>query len=299
MDIHHLRVFISVFKHKSFSKASEELHLTQPTVSDHIKTIEDDFDFRLFDRLGRSIIPTKEAEVLYAHASGVLERMDVLREAIGKFRKEIAGEIVVGASTIPGSYLMPAIMASFRNRYPAIRLQVVIADSSAIAEKITRHDLLLGIVGVKPVNPQLEAMPFMEDHLIAVSSPSLIKEDGITLDRLTGYPMILREEGSGTRREVEKILDLKGYRLENFRIAGIFGSSDAIREAVKARLGFSFISRLAVQEELARGVLKQVKLKDIRMKRNFYIVTHKKRTLPSPYLKFMEHLKEESKRLTE
>lgn len=299
MDIHHLKVFVSVYKHRSFSKASEELHLTQPTVSDHIKTIEDEFDFRLFDRLGRTIIPTKEAEVLYAHAAGALERMDVLREAIGKFMKEIAGELVVGASTIPGSYLMPAIMASFRKRYPAILLQVVIADSSVIAEKIARHDLLLGIVGVKPVNPQLEAMPFMEDHLIAVSSPSLIKEDSITLDRLTGYPMILREEGSGTRREVEKILDLKGYRLENFSTAGIFGSSDAIREAVKAGLGFSVISRLAVQEELARGVLKEIKLKDIRMKRNLYIIMHKKRTLPFPYLKFLEYLKEESKRLTE
>jgi len=299
VDVHHLRVFISVYKHRSFSRASEELHLTQPTVSDHIKTIEDEFDFRLFDRLGRSIIPTKEAEVLYAYAAGVIERMDALKEAVGKFRKEITGELVVGASTIPGSYLMPAIMASFRERYPALLLQVVIADSSVIAGKVLQHDLLLGIVGVKPVNPQLEAIPFMEDQLIAVSSPSLIKEDDITLDRLTEYPMILREEGSGTRREVEKILDLKGYRLDNFRTVGIFGSSDAIREAVKAGLGFSVISRLAVQEELAQGTLREIKLKDVRMKRNLYIVTHRRRTLPFPYFKFLEHLKEVLKRLTD
>src|SRR3990172_4868184 len=109
MDIHQLRVFTSVFKNKSFSKASEELYLTQPTVSDHIKTLEEELDCKLFDRLGRTIIPTKEAEVLYNHAIGIIEKISTLKDTFSQLKKEVSGELVVGASTIPGTYLMPKI----------------------------------------------------------------------------------------------------------------------------------------------------------------------------------------------
>lgn len=101
MDIHQLKVFSSVFRHRSFSKASEELHLTQPTVSDHIMTLEKEFDCKLFDRLGRTIMPTSEAEVLYNNAVEIIEKADALKGALGRFRKEIAGELAIGASTSP------------------------------------------------------------------------------------------------------------------------------------------------------------------------------------------------------
>ena len=118
MDIHHLRVFASVFKNRSFSKASEELHLTQPTISNHIKALEDEFDCKLFDRLGRTILPTKEAEVLYSHSIELIERTNNLREAIGLIKKDISGKLIIGASTIPGVYLLPGFMSEFRKEIP-------------------------------------------------------------------------------------------------------------------------------------------------------------------------------------
>lgn len=291
MDIHQLRVFASVFKNKSFSKASEELYLTQPTVSDHVKSLEEELNCKLFDRLGRTIVPTKEAETLYNHAIELIEKADSIKDIIGQFKKEITGELIIGASTIPGTYLMPFIMAKFRKIYPSISFQILISDSRGIVEKISRHELLIGIVGAKLANSQITYMPFLEDELIVVSSPALIKNRQLTLKELIQLPMVLREEGSGTRRETEKILEDKGVSLEEIKIAGIFGSTDAVKQAVKAGLGVSILSRLSVKDELKYGIFKEIKLSDIQMKRKFYIVAYKKRTLPIAYNLFMEYLK--------
>ncbi len=291
MDIHHLRVFTSVFKNRSFSRASEELYLTQPTISDHIRALEEELDCRLFDRLGRSIIPTKEAEILYNHAAEIIEKMNNIKEVIGRFKKEITGELIIGASTIPGTYLMPSIMAGFQRRYPSISFQIIISDSKGIVEKVSRHELLIGIVGAKLTNAQLDYIPFMEDELILVSSPSLIKNNRISLKGLLNYPMVLREEGSGTRREAEKILEVRGISFEDIKVAGIFGSTDAVKQAVKAGLGVSILSRLSVKDELRYGVLKEIKVADIQMRRRFYTVTHKKRNLPAVYNAFLEYMK--------
>ncbi len=290
MDVHQLRVFVSVFKNRSFSKASEELYLTQPTISNHIKTLEEELGCQLFDRLGRTIIPTKEAEVLYGRALEIIEKARSIKELIGHMKKEISGELVIGASTIPGTYLLPSIMAGFVGKYPSVSFQILISDSREIVEKISRHELLMGIVGARLANSQIAYTPFLEDELIAVSSPSFIKHGQMTLKELMNLPVLLREQGSGTRRETEKILEDKGISLDSIKIAGIFGSTDAIKQAVKAGLGISILSRLSVKDELRYGILKEIRLSDTHMKRRFYIVTHKKRTLPEAYNLFLEHI---------
>lgn len=290
MDIHQLRIFISVFKNKSFSKASDELYLTQPTVSDHIKSLEDELNCKLFDRLGRTIIPTKEAEVLFNHAIEIIEKADSIKDLLGNLKKEISGDLIIGASTIPGTYLMPPIMAKFKKTYPSISFHILISDSRDIVEKISRNELLIGIVGAKLTNSQITYTPFLEDELIVVSSPVLTKNKQMTLKELMKLPIVLREEGSGTRKETERILENNNISLENIKVAGIFGSTDAVKQAVKAGLGVSILSRFAVKDELKYGIFKEIKLSDIQMKRMFYIVTHKKRTLPTAYNLFIENL---------
>ncbi len=295
MDIHHLRVFASVFKNRSFSKASEELHLTQPTISNHIKALEDEFECKLFDRLGRTILPTKEAEVLYSHSMELIERTNNLREAIGLIKKDISGKLIIGASTIPGVYLIPGLMSEFRKKFPSISFQILISDSKGIIENISGHELLLGIVGARLGNEHIKYMPFVEDELIVVSPPHLSKDRMMTLQELLKFPMVLREEGSGTRTETEKFLANKGVSLENIHIAGVFGSTDAIKQAVKAGLGVSILSKYSVADELRHKILEEIKLTDIQIKRRLYIVTHKKRTLPRLYETFLDYILAESK----
>jgi DNA-binding transcriptional LysR family regulator len=125
----------------------------------------------------------------------------------------------------------------------------------------------------------------------------LIKKDVLTLKDLVKFPMVLREEGSGTRKELEKILEGEGITLEDIKIAGIFGSTDAIKQAVKAGLGFSVLSKLSVADELKYRLLKEIKLSDVQMKRKFYIITHKKRSLPFLHNTFLEHMKTEAKNI--
>lgn len=291
MDIHHLKVFLSVFKNRSFSKASEELHLSQPTISSHIKAMEDELDCRLFDRAGRSVIPTKEAEMLYAYASEIVERLEGIRTALGLLKERVEGKLTIGASTIPGTYIIPPMIAEFKKKYPAISFHVVIEDSRKITDMVLNHELLLGIVGAKMDKGKTEYLPFIEDELILVSSPGLLDRKKITLRELKGIPFLLREEGSGTRKMMERLLSEKGVGLSDLNVAAVLGSTDSVKEAVKAGLGASILSKIAVKGELKAGILKEIKVKVLNMKRSFYIITHKRRTLPKHYRAFLDYLK--------
>ncbi|MEW6067725.1 MAG: selenium metabolism-associated LysR family transcriptional regulator [Nitrospirota bacterium] len=297
MDIHRLRIFTTVFQDKSFSKASKKLLLSQPTISTHIKALEEELNCKLFDRLGRTIIPTKEAEFLFRHAIEVIEKVDALKGAMGQLNKEIAGKLIIGASTIPGTYLLPAMISTFQKKYPSVSFHILVSDSKEIIERVSSHELYLGIVGARLGNEHINYMPFIEDELIVISSPSLVKINLMTLQELIKYPMVLREEGSGTRRETEKILGEKGISLNDIKITGIFGSTDAIKQAVKEGLGVSILSRFSVIDELKHKSIKEIKIADTPMHRRFYIITHKKRSLPSAYNIFLGHVMAESKDL--
>ncbi len=290
MDIHQLKVFVAVYTKKSFSRASEFLYLTQPTVSDHIRSLEEELHCKLFDRLGRYIIPTKEAELLFIYATEIIDRVENLKIAINQFKEDISGELIIGASTIPGTYILPRLLAKFKYNHPAIKYQVVISDSKGITEKILNYELLLGCVGTQINNEKLSYKAFMEDELIIVGKPSLIDRDEITIKELMSYPLLLREEGSGTRIEFLRILSERGLYLNDLNIVGIFGSTDAIKEAVKAGLGISVLSRLSVADELKLNLLIEIKIKDVKLKRQFYIVTHALRSLPPAYRVFLESL---------
>ena len=290
MDLHHLKIFLSVFKNRSFSNASRELSLTQPTISDHIQTLENELKCRLFDRLGRTILPTKEAEVLNPYAAEVIEKAEALKEVVGNLKKEVAGELMIGASTIPGTYLIPSLLASFQKKFPSVSFQVNISDSRNIIEKMLKHEIPMGIVGAEIRNGQISFLPILEDELITVASPSMIMRAQVTLQDLFHYPFILREKGSGTLHETEKILEEMGLSFDTLRVAGIFGSTEAVKQAVKSGFGISILSKMSVTEDLKRNTLKEIKIKGVLMKRQIFLVTHKKRTLPLAYRAFLEHV---------
>jgi DNA-binding transcriptional LysR family regulator len=283
-----------VFKNRSFSKASLELRLAQPTVSEHIKTLERELNCTLFERLGKKIAPTREADALYNQALELIERAENVKTMLGRLKHEVSGELIVGASTIPGAYLLPELMTDFKRKYPAVSFQVRIGDSQEIVQQVLSHHILLGIVGSKITDAHVSYTPFLEDELVFVAAPSLIKTSTLSLKDLCRIPMVLREEGSGTRREAEKLLENQGFFCGSVKVAGIFGSTDAIKQAAKAGLGLAILSRFAVTEELQHKRLKEVKVSVPPMKRTFYIVTHRKRALPHLYSLFLDHLKSHS-----
>ena len=290
MDIHHLKIFVSVYKNKSFTKASEELHISQPTISEHIKNLESSLDCRLFDRLGRSIMPTAEADVLYPKALQLLDDLDQIQEEITATGAGVKGKLVIGASTIPGAYILPRVAYSFKKQYPEVGFEILIEDSARITNMILQNELLCGIVGARITSDKLDYSPLIEDELVLVATPKVLAQETITLKKLSTIPFLQRETGSGTRQTFEDFLKKK-MSTADFNIVATLGSTSAVKQAVKESLGASVISRIAVQEELENKTLLEIPIKNFKMKRKFYQVRQKKRTLPAQYLAFCKHLK--------
>lgn len=290
MDIHHLKVFALVFKYKSFSEAADELHLTQPTVSQHIRALEEELNCKLFDRLARKIIPTKEAGVLIGRAQEIIEKAESFKNLLGEFREDMTGHIIIGASSIPGTYILPGIISEFRRKRPSVLFEIVVSDSRGIIDKVSDHDLLIGIVGARLDSRQLQYIPFLNDELVVIDAPTLAKSRSMDFSEIIDLPMVMREQGSGTRREFEKVLIKHKMDENQLNIVGIFGSTDAVKQAVKQGVGISVVSRRAVRDELKCNVLSEIKIKDSEMQRQFFIVTHRKRTLPHNYKSFLEYL---------
>jgi DNA-binding transcriptional LysR family regulator len=291
VDAHRLKVFASVYRNRSFSRASDELRLSQPTVSEHVKALEESLGVRLFDRLGRGIAPTSEAALLYPRAMEVLEKMESIREAVRLSSEHPAGEVLAGASTIPGTYIIPRAAADFRSRYPNISFTVLIEDSARIARMVAEQELLLGFVGARMSERGLRYEPFVEDRLCLAMRRDLAPKGPVKLDALMELPFILREEGSGTRKTLEHHLREHGTSTGALKVSATLGSTASVKEALKAGLGVSVLSWIAVKEELRDGSLKEIKVRELDMVRNFYIITRRGRTIPRAYHLFLEHLR--------
>ncbi len=292
MDFHQLKIFATVYKKKSFTRASDTLHISQPTISEHIKNLEGKFSCRLFDRLGRSIAPTQKADRLYPQVVLLLEELEKLSAEFIAEEGKVQGNLEIGASTIPGAYILPVHACGFRKLYPDTYFEIKIQDTSEITRKVVNHDLFCGIVGAKTENVPLIYEPLIDDELVFVIRKENMPSGELQPVDLCEIPMILREQGSGTRENMEILLGEVGVVPGSLNVSATLGSSSSVKEAVKAGLGASCLSRLAVTDELGRGELVELPVAGLTMKRNFYLITHKKRSLPHQYQMFCQYLAE-------
>ena len=255
-----------------------------------MQNLEARLNCRLFDRLGRSILPTAEAEVLYPRAIAILEDLQRLEEEIAATGKNIGGELILGAGTIPGAYILPGLAAAFKKDFPNISFEIRIDDSATIVEAVAGNELLVGVVGAKIASPKVQFQPFAKDTLVLAAAQDNPVAAEITLQELRQLPFIVRERGSGTRKSTESLLAHQQQSLDKLNICATLGSSAAVKEAIKANLGISIISRLAIQEELANGKIKEIRIPELTMKRDFYVVTPTRRTLPKAYQELLRRL---------
>lgn len=290
IETRHLKIFVAVYKTRSFTKAAEALYTSQPTVSEHMQNLEARLNCRLFDRLGRSILPTAEAEILYPRAVAILEDLQRLEEEIAVTGKNIGGKLLIGAGTIPGAYILPGLAAAFKKDFPEISFEIRIDDSATIVEAVAGNELLLGVVGAKIASSKVKFQLFAEDTLILAAAQDNPVAAEITVEELRHLPFIVREHGSGTRKSTESLLARQQQSLDKLNICATLGSSAAVKESIKANLGISILSRLAIQDELTSGTIKEIRIPELTMKRNFYVVTPIRRTLPLAYQEFLQRL---------
>ena len=290
MDFHQLRIFSEVYRLRSFTRAAEALHISQPTISEHIKNLESELAASLFDRLGRTIIPTTTAELLFPRAQQLLDSLHRLHDDLVRARDEVRGAIVLGASTIPGTYIVPARVVEFSRLHSQVTFEVIIEDTAQITQMILDHQLFCGIVGARTFSDKLSYQTFVRDELLLVGRPELCPKGAISADKLRKLPFLLREKGSGTRSCMEEHFGGIGIYPGDLSEVAILGSTAAIKEAVRQGLGVSVLSRLAVQEELENGSLKEIPVTGLKMSRDFFLVHHSQRTLPAHYQAFCNHL---------
>lgn len=283
MDLWHLKVFCRLVELKSFSKAGEAVRLSQPTVSSHIKELENYFGVQLVDRLARQAVPTKAGELLYQYAQRLTALRDEAEAAMAEFLGQIKGRLSIGGSTIPGGYILPRWIALFAREYPQVRMALIVGDTADILGRIADGELEIGMVGAQSDDRRLQQVPLVQDRLcLAVpAAHPWARKRAVPVTALAGEPFIVREQGSGTQRSVEEQLAAAGLPVSALRIVAELGSTQAVLQGIKNGAGLSLVSTLAVADDLKSGALKCVAIEGLDLKRQFYLTRHRQRT-PSP-----------------
>lgn len=260
MNLKQLEAFARVAEAKSFSEAAKILYLTQPTVSAHVASLEKELGVCLLMRSTKEVSLTEEGEILYDYAMQMLELEQQIRERFGSRKKEGA-VLRIAASTIPSQYLLPEIMVRFRERYPGVRLRVMETDSAGAVEQILSRRADIGFAGTVLEEKQCVYIPFYQDELVVIipgeglEGPESAAETAAWIRRM---PVILREEGSGTRKEAQRLLRQMGIELSELNIVASIQNQETIKRSVRNGMGISILSRLAAEDEIRSGVLRAV-----------------------------------------
>jgi DNA-binding transcriptional LysR family regulator len=292
LNLNRLRVFHAVARLLSFTRASEELHLTQPGISKHVKELEGDYGTKLFNRLGRKVVLTQAGEILFKTTSDILKLVQESKTRIDDLHGLAGGRLSIGSSSTIGTYLLPALLVTFRHKYPEVEITVDISLSQQVVEKVLNNTLELGLVGHYAADRMLVAKPFMADPMVLIVSarhPWTTRKSSLHLHDLSREPFLFSRQGSGTREVVESLLEKAGVTLENTMD---LGTTTGVKHAVEAGLGVSILSHHVVAPELANGRIKSIRLMGMNLKRNLYLVHHKDRYFSEAARAFLGLLQE-------
>lgn len=274
MNLSTLQTFITVAEKKNLSLAAQEIHITQPAISKQLSVLETYFGTSLAERRGRGVSLTPAGEVFYRYAREMLDLMQRAEREILNMSGEIRGRLIIWASTIPGHYILPPIIGAFKKAYPDVQTVLHIGDSKEAVQKLLEESAHLGAVGILPSSKRLEGVRFFSDELVVIVPPDhpFAESTEITLEQLSREPLIWREMGSGTRSVVEGHLAQGGLAPDKLDIALELGSTGAVVNAVETGAGISVVSRWAVLKEQALNKIVTLKIKDLTMQRDLYLV---------------------------
>jgi DNA-binding transcriptional LysR family regulator len=279
MNLDYLRTYLELIKLGSFSVVAKEMSVSQPAVSFQIQKLEQDLGIRLINRGRRKITMTDAGKRLFAFARTVEAERACLLTDLDHLRQEITGDLNIAASTIPSGYLLPPILGEFMTLHPAVTLQVVTRDSVSVISGLHDGTFDVGFCGIAPPREKgLESCYIAQDEIVLIVFPDhpFSSRQEISFAELEGEPMIHREATSGTRKSLEVLLTKAG--LDHSRLAAhlLLSTTQAIVAAVEARAGIAFVSNLSIEKSQKLGLVKQVKVKDLELKRDFYCLYYRK-----------------------
>ncbi len=295
MDLWQLHIFCKVVELKSFSKAGETIHLSQPTVSSHIKDLEDHLGCRLIDRMSKEALPTKAGELLYRYAKRLLALRNETETAMAEFKGKIKGTLVIGGSTIPGGYLLPQIVGAFTQQFPDIFISLVIGDTQKIINDTLEGMIEFGVVGARSGSKKISQEKLLDDEMMVIVPKHHPWSDkkSISVKMLLDEAFIIRESGSGTLKSIAASLSSVGHSIDDLKVVAEMGSTESVRQAIKHGAGISILSTLAVAEEVKAGALSALAVDGLNLTRRFYLTWHKSRSLSPLSEAFIGFLKKE------
>ncbi len=274
MESFRLKVFRSVAKNLSFTKAANELYISQPAISKNIQALENEFGLRLFIRKGNRTYLTSAGKVLLGYSEDIFNLQMKLESDLNMFKDEQTGLLRLGASTTIAQYVIAPILSKFNKKFPHIKLSLISGNSERISDALLKEDIDLGIVEGKTKNKDIKYTKFISDELVAATNfnNKYIKKNEISLKELTHLPLILRERGSGTLEVFEHALKNKKIKISSLNILMYLGSTEAIKLILESDESVGVISLRAIKKELNAGLLKVVKIKNFQIKRNFEFI---------------------------
>ena len=274
MNLKQLEAFVQIADSGSFSKAAKDLYLTQPTISAHVSTLEKELNTRLFVRNTKEVKLSDSGTVLYDYAKQMIVLQKQIEDTFAVREEKAQQRITIAASTIPAQYLLPDILAKFVEKYPNQQFKIVEADSSQVVEMVVNHKVDIGFAGTVIDKRLCKYIPFYQDELIVIA-PNNEKYRNISCADaawIVNEPLIMREEGSGTRKEAEKQLKKIGVNIAKLNVIASMENPEAIKRAVASGMGISLISRLAAEMELEKGNLIAFPISSEDMRRDIHLI---------------------------
>ena len=273
MNLYRLKIFLAVARRLSYSRAAEDLFISQPAVSRHVASLETELGVQLLGQSGNRVFLTEMGRLVLGYAQRLFDVEEELSTALVEAANLGRGRLRLGASSTPGVYLLPPIVAAFQERYPGIEVSLLVANSQEVETQVLSGELDLGFVGMG-FQPGLQVLPYALDRLLVVAAPShpLVSEAAIPIERLRLERFLLREQGSGTRKVLEEALERHGFRPG--RVMELAGC-EAVKRGAMAGMGIAAVSGYSVEMELRQGLLGIITVEGLRLERQISIISRK------------------------
>jgi DNA-binding transcriptional LysR family regulator len=294
VTIQQLEILIVLVETGSFTRAARTMLLSQPTLTKHIKNLEDMLDSRVVERTNTGISLTPEGRILYDHARRMCKLRDEAHDKIQKIKNRVGGDIFACASNIPSTYILPRLLGKFKKLNPDIRFHIQVGDSEEALQMVLMGQAQIGLIGKETQDKKLHVEPIWKDKLVLVGpmGHELARRPSVTLDQLIKLPFISRERGSGTRETMDMYLrKYRGIGLSDFNTVCEIGSNEAVKEVVLAGVGVSILSDLAVERECLQGIMTVIPVDDFSIERKFFLIYKKQLNLMTCHQRFIDFLR--------
>jgi DNA-binding transcriptional LysR family regulator len=273
-----LKVFRTVAAHLNFRKAAEHLFLTQPAITLQIKALEDELGIRLFDRAGSRVSLTAQGSVLLGYANKIAALVSQAEQELGAEDGKVSGDLTLGVSTTIAQYVLPRLLGAFLEEHPRVQFSLHSGNTSEIVHLLLDNKLSIGLIEGPARDRGIRTEPFMQDELVLIMPPTF-ESDQMSRSQLLASNLLMREQGSGSRRVVELALGKADLKLKSFKNVMNLDSTEAIKSAVEVGLGVGFVSRWAISKEVELGALKVAEVAGLKVDRHFSLIS---RTGPEP-----------------